>query len=154
MLVWHDEGFLLKQWLFPTCTGPCWSADLGLHVGHVCLLCQMCNPLGTCTAAFHTYVTKIFYKIAWLLATWDKAKIQGGAQSKRSDSTNLLSASPAGSLLLLSVWVLHLIKHHPAFPSRVMNAESLSGDDWRLDGSASAQAWCPNQAEFPLDIFI
>lgn len=46
---------------------------------------------------------KDFYKIAWLLATWDKAKIQGGAQSKRSDSTNLPSASPAASLLLLSV---------------------------------------------------
>lgn len=103
LLVWHDGGFLFKQWLFPTCTGPCWSANLGPHVGHVCLLCQMCNPLGTCTATFHTYLTKNFYKIAWLLATWDKARIQGGAQSIRSDSTNLPSASPAGFLLLLSV---------------------------------------------------
>lgn len=29
----------------------------GASVGHVCLLCQMCNPLGIYTASFHTYLT-------------------------------------------------------------------------------------------------
>lgn len=76
MLVWHiDGGFLLRQWSFPTCAGPCCSANLGPHVAHVCLFRQMCNPLGACTATFHTYLTEDFYKVAWLLATWDKAKI-------------------------------------------------------------------------------
>lgn len=131
------------------------------------LACRFTAPRGSCLSimpdvwsirklhqTLHTYLTEDFLKIMWLLATWDKAKIWGGAQSERSDSMGLYSTSSAASLLLLSVQALHLIKHHPALPNRVMSAESVSGDDWQLDGGASAGLRCPNKGEFTVDILI